>query len=94
MTDSTTDYSFLEPIDSPEALEWAQKWSEASVDKLPEPPRTALQQRLLAALDTDDRIAYVSRRGEKLFNFWRDATRITAPHPPGGVGSKENPRDY
>lgn len=78
MTDSTTDYSFLEPIDSPEALEWAQKWSEASVDKLPETPRTALQQRLLEALDTDDRIAYVSRRGERLYNFWRDAK-----HPRG-----------
>ncbi|WP_293951788.1 prolyl oligopeptidase family protein [uncultured Corynebacterium sp.] len=78
MTQSTPDYSFLEPIDSPEALEWAQKWSEASVDKLPEAPRTALQQRLLEALDTDDRIAYVSRRGERLYNFWRDAK-----HPRG-----------
>ncbi|GAB3592057.1 Prolyl endopeptidase [Corynebacterium faecale] len=72
------DYSFLEPIDSPEALEWAEKWSGGTVDKLPTAPRTALQQRLLEALDTDDRIPYVSRRGQALYNFWRDAT-----HPRG-----------
>lgn len=73
------DYSFLEPIDSPEALEWATDWSDQTVSTLDTvPQRTALKERLLAALDTDDRIPYVSRRGEKLFNFWRDAT-----HPRG-----------
>lgn len=77
-TTNTSDYSFLEPIDSPEALEWAEKWSGETVDKLPEALRTALRDRLLEALDTDDRIPYVSRRGEKLYNFWRDAT-----HPRG-----------
>lgn len=73
-----TDYSFLEAIDSPEALHWAGTWSQATVDKLSGPERTALHERLLAALDTDDRIAYVSRRGERLYNFWRDAA-----HPRG-----------
>ncbi|EEW50940.1 peptidase, S9A/B/C family, catalytic domain protein [Corynebacterium efficiens YS-314] len=74
----TDNYSFLEPIDSPEALKWAEKWSEVTVDKLPEAPRTALRDRLLEALNTDDRIPYVSRRGETLYNFWRDAA-----HPRG-----------
>lgn len=73
-----TDYTFLEDIDTPEALAWAEKWSGESVDKLKSPAKDALEARLLAALDTDDRIAYVSRRGEKLYNFWRDAE-----HPRG-----------
>ncbi len=73
-----TEYSFLEDIDSPEALDWAVSWSERSVDKLNFFERNALNSRLLAALDTDDRIPYVSRRGDKLYNFWRDAA-----HPRG-----------
>lgn len=73
-----TDYTFLEEIDTPEALAWAKKWSGESVEKLKSPAKDALEARLLAALDTDDRIAYVSRRGEKLYNFWRDAQ-----HPRG-----------
>lgn len=73
-----TDYTFLEDIDTPEALAWAEKWSGESVEKLKSPAKDALEARLLAALDTDDRIAYVSRRGEKLYNFWRDAQ-----HPRG-----------
>lgn len=73
-----TDYTFLEDIDTPEALAWAKKWSGESVEKLKSPDKDALEARLLAALDTDDRIAYVSRRGEKLYNFWRDAQ-----HPRG-----------
>lgn len=69
----------LLPIDSPEALAWARDWSartEGDVDK--HPLRAQLRERILAALNTDDRIPYVSRRGELLFNFWRDAK-----HPKG-----------
>lgn len=66
--------TYLEDIDSPEALTWARDWSavtEAGVDKQPE--RRALQQRIKAALDVDERIPYVVRRGPHLYNFWRDA---------------------
>ena len=51
----------------------------------------------LEVLDTDARIPYVRRRGEYLYNFWRDADqparavaahhagRATAPTPPTGT---------
>lgn len=69
----------LEPIDSPTALKWANDWStltEAKVSQHPE--REPLRDRIRAALDTDDRIPYVTRRGDRLYNFWRDAE-----HPRG-----------
>ncbi|GAB2502246.1 Prolyl endopeptidase [Corynebacterium atrinae] len=66
--------TYLEDIDSPLALEWARDWSaatEADVDK--HSGRSTLQQRIKAALDVDERIPYVVRRGPHLYNFWRDA---------------------
>lgn len=68
-----TDTAFLESIDSPEALAWAQEWSDATERDLQNP---ALRDRIRAALDIDDRIPFVVRRGAHLYNFWRDARHI------------------
>lgn len=69
----------LLPIDSETALGWAKTWSQRTEDSAAANPlRARLQERILAALDSDERIPYVSRRGEVLFNFWRDAE-----HPRG-----------
>lgn len=65
----------LEPIDNPAALDWAAKWSNATEAAY---PRDELHERIRSVLDTDDRIPYVTRRGEWLYNFWRDAE-----HPRG-----------
>ncbi|RNE48987.1 prolyl oligopeptidase family serine peptidase [Corynebacterium alimapuense] len=65
---------YLETIDDPKALDWARTWSAATasgVDKHAE--RDLLRGRIRAALDIDDKIAFVSRRGDYLYNFWRDA---------------------
>lgn len=64
----------LEPIEGTTALSWSRRWSEETalgVDK-------QLETDILAALDSDARIPYVRRRGEFLYNFWRDAD-----HPRG-----------
>ncbi|MEJ6012889.1 prolyl oligopeptidase family serine peptidase [Corynebacterium sp. H127] len=71
------DNSFLEQIDSPEALQWAREWSDRTIAQLPS-SRLELQERMLAALNTDARIPLPRRRVELLFNFWRDAE-----HPRG-----------
>ncbi|AGF71387.1 prolyl oligopeptidase family serine peptidase [Corynebacterium halotolerans] len=68
------DPALLETIDDPQALTWAERWSdatEAGVDK--HVGRADLRGRILAALDVDDRIPFVVRRGGHLYNFWRDA---------------------
>ncbi|AKK04080.1 prolyl oligopeptidase family serine peptidase [Corynebacterium epidermidicanis] len=69
---------FLEGIDGEEALAWAKERSQRCVDKLDPATLSALTTRLQDGLDTDARIPMPRRRGERLFNFWRDAA-----HPRG-----------
>lgn len=68
-------YDFLRELDSPEALDWARKRSQQTMEHFRD---QELQDRMLAALNTDDRIPMPRRRGDLLFNFWRDAE-----HPRG-----------
>lgn len=76
---TTPDTDFLLDIDSPEALAWARAHSDATFEDLDaDPLRGELAGDIRAALDTEDRIPYVVRRGDLLFNFWRDAQ-----HPRG-----------
>lgn len=65
----------LESIDDPAALAWAREWSDKTEARFPRPET---QQKIRELLDADDRIPFVSRRGEYLYNFWRDAS-----HPRG-----------
>lgn len=73
----------LDEITGEKALEWARTRSDQTVAKLDSladvsRDRKDLEQRIRAALDTDSRIAYPVRRGEFLYNFWRDGA-----HPKG-----------
>ena len=61
--------TLLDDLTGTPALEWAQEWSDATEAGL---DTAALRDRIRAALDSDDRIPFVSRRGEHLYNFWRD----------------------
>ena len=78
-TDLVPDW--LDDIDGSQALAWARAQSEATVagvDSLADDTsdRTNLEQRILAALNTDARIAYPVRRGEYLYNFWRARQKL------------------
>lgn len=73
MTDSPDLLKALENIDSPEALDWAKEWSDVTENEADNPK---LRERILAALEVDDRIPFVIRRGEWLYNFWRDAEHV------------------
>ena len=74
-TDSDTDpYLWLEEVTGDEALSWVRAHNEPTVEALTSSERfRELEAATLAALDTDDRIPYARRRGEYLYNFWRDA---------------------
>lgn len=65
------DPTLLEDIDH---TEWSRNWSEKTATLVDPQLNTEIR----AALDSDDRIPYVQRRGEFLYNFWRDAN-----HPRG-----------
>ena len=73
---------WLDDITGAAALEWATEQGAATVAKLDSADsghmRANLEAQFLAALDTDAKIAYPARRGDYLYNFWRDAE-----HPRG-----------
>lgn len=71
--------AWLDAIEGDRALEWARARS-AETDSLfdGDALRPELEKDILAALDTDARIPYPVRRGEYLYNFWRDGE-----HPRG-----------
>lgn len=79
------DPKLLDDITGQPALEWAQAWSDNTLAAFDLEP---LQSRILEVLDTDARIPYVTRRGEFLYNFWRDADR------PRGVWRRTLLDDY
>ncbi|MHA2787931.1 prolyl oligopeptidase family serine peptidase [Corynebacterium sp. S7] len=68
---TSIDPKLLDDITGSSALAWAEDWSSQT---LAQRDFSALEARIRDVLDTDARIPYVSRRGEYLYNFWRDAT--------------------
>ncbi|WLP92283.1 prolyl oligopeptidase family serine peptidase [Gordonia sp. NB41Y] len=72
-------YLWLEDVTGDDALTWVGEHNDPTVADLTGSDRfRALQSQALEVLDTDDRIPYVRRRNEFLYNFWRDAA-----HPRG-----------
>ncbi|HEY8546255.1 MAG TPA: prolyl oligopeptidase family serine peptidase [Acidimicrobiales bacterium] len=72
-------YLWLEDVTGDTALDWVRARNAETFAELTGNPRyEALKAEILEALDADDRIPYVNRRGEHLYNFWRDAS-----HPRG-----------
>ena len=67
-------YIWLEDVEGEEALDWVEAQNEVSVGYL-ESLQTfdGLYDRNLEILNSDDRIAAPSLRGDHVFNFWRDA---------------------
>lgn len=69
---------WLEDITGDEALEWVRRHNEPTLDELGGARFERMREQVLEILDTDARIPYVRRRGEYLYNYWRDAD-----HPRG-----------
>ncbi|MEU9201194.1 prolyl oligopeptidase family serine peptidase [Streptomyces sp. NPDC048332] len=67
-------YLWLEDIEGEAALAWvAERNAETEAALASGTGFASLKERLLEVLDAPDRIPYVSRHGEFLYNFWRDA---------------------
>jgi prolyl oligopeptidase len=74
-SDNTQDpYLWLEEITSDEALSWVRAHNEPTLEQFCDADFETMRTEALEVLDTDARIPYVVRRGEYLYNFWRDAT--------------------
>jgi prolyl oligopeptidase len=71
-------YLWLEDITGDAALDWVRHRNERTLAELGGDRFERMRAEALEVLDTDARIPYVRRRGEYLYNFWRDAD-----HPRG-----------
>ena len=68
-----TPYLWLEDVTGDDALDWVRKHNEPTLAELGGDRFEQMRAEALEVLDTDARIPYVRRRGEYLYNFWRDA---------------------
>jgi prolyl oligopeptidase len=66
-------YLWLEEIGGDEQLDWVRKHNDPTVSEFSGETFEQLRAEALEVLDTDARIPYVRRRGDYLYNFWRDA---------------------
>jgi len=72
-------YLWLEEVTGDRALEFARAHNDVVIERFAASDRFGeLEHRILDMLDTDARIPYPARRGDWLYNFWRDAQ-----HPKG-----------
>ncbi|HUD48790.1 MAG TPA: prolyl oligopeptidase family serine peptidase [Candidatus Baltobacteraceae bacterium] len=76
---STNDdrYLWLENVSGGKALDWVREQNAASTGKLEASPGfTALEDRLLAILNSHERIPAVAKHGKYYYNFWRDDKNV------------------
>lgn len=66
-------YLWLEDIAGDEQLDWVRKRNDPTVAEFSGELFEQMRAEALEVLDTDARIPYVRRRGDYLYNFWRDA---------------------
>ena len=66
-------YLWLEDVTGEDALDWVRARNEPTLATFRDAEFERMRTQALEVLDTDARIPYVVRRGEYLYNFWRDA---------------------
>ncbi|ORW63944.1 prolyl oligopeptidase family serine peptidase [Mycobacterium saskatchewanense] len=66
-------YLWLEEVTGDEPLDWVRAHNEPTLAEFGGPDFERMRAEALEVLNTDARIPYVTRRGEYLYNFWRDA---------------------
>jgi prolyl oligopeptidase len=66
-------YLWLEDITGDDPLDWVRWHNEPTIAEFGGDRFEQMRTEALEVLDTDARIPYVRRRGEYLYNFWRDA---------------------
>ncbi len=82
-------YLWLEEIAGEEQLAWVRKHNDPTVAEFSDERFEQMRAEALEVLDTDARIPYVRRRGEYLYNFWRDAE-----NPPRGLWQRTTLESY
>ncbi len=66
-------YLWLEPVDEARAVAWVEQQNARTLARFADEGFARDRDALAAILDRTDHIPFISRRGERLFNFWKDA---------------------
>lgn len=72
-------YTYLEEVESEESLDFAKKANDNCLAALGDPTTSETYRRVLAVLESDDRIPYAGKMGynmegeEIVYNFWKDS---------------------
>jgi prolyl oligopeptidase len=69
---------WLEDVTGEDALDWVRRHNEPTVATFSGDRFERMRAEALEVLDTDTRIPYTRRRGDHLYNYWKDAD-----HPKG-----------
>ena len=72
------EFLWLEEIHGERPLDWVREQNARTEALLESPELREVEAGILAALDAPDRIALVTKRGDRYYNLWRDAE-----HPRG-----------
>src|SRR4051794_27798866 len=77
-TRTTDEIMWLEEISGERPLEWVAVRNTVTAEELGSARMKQLQAEILEVLDSPARIPFVSKHGDRYYNFWRDAE-----HPKG-----------
>jgi prolyl oligopeptidase len=70
---SSDPYLWLEEVTGQKALDWVRQQNAISTNELESAPEfEPIRKRLLAIMDSKERIPYVAKHGAWYYNFWRD----------------------
>jgi prolyl oligopeptidase len=70
-------YLWLEDVSAERSLNWVREQNALSTRELESSPSfEPIRSRLLAILDSKERIPYVTKHGPYYYNFWRDQTNV------------------
>lgn len=70
-------YLWLEAVDDAKALDWVRARNAVATQELEASPDfKPIHDRLLTILDSEARIPYVTKIGDRYYNFWRDAKQV------------------
>jgi prolyl oligopeptidase len=82
-------FRWLEDVTGTEALDWVRQRNAVTLAEMSgRPAFETMKSQFRQVLDADDRIPFVRRRGEYLYNFWQDGTH------PRGLWRRTTLEDY
>ncbi len=70
-------FLWLEPTNSPKALQWVKAQNQKTLSVLTQDPRyKIIREKILKILEAPDKLAYPGLRGKWVYNFWQDRRHV------------------